>query len=54
MICFRKKKKKVSRVLDGNTCHEDSNDEEATVDEENAVENYDDQDCQARDANISR
>ena len=46
--------KKVSRVLDRNTCQEDSNDEEATVDEENAVENYDDQDCQARDANISR
>ena len=46
--------KKVSRVLDRNTCQEDLNDEEATVDEENAIENYDDQDCQARDANISR
>ena len=46
--------KKVSRVLDRNTCQEDLNDEETTVTEENAAENFDDQDCQARDANISR
>ena len=31
--------KKVSRVLDRNTCQEDSNDEEATDDEVNAAEN---------------
>ena len=45
--------KKVSRVLDRNTCQEDLNDEEATDDEENAAENLMMiQDCQARDANI--